>query len=107
MAIGGQQTQRQGDDIKGTVVGIITGIVLIVIGAIMSNITMVIGTYIQTEIGRGINMTNITPIVPTERVAIVGTALVIAGITIIVFAAVFMLRQLMSLSQGLEAGRAT
>lgn len=96
-------TGRGAGDIRNTITSIVVGIVLVVIGAISTNITSMIGTFIQAEITRGVNV-SVAPLVPPERIGIVGTALTIVGIAIIVFAAVFMLKQLMSLSQDFGAG---
>lgn len=77
-------------EIRGWILGVIIGIVLVVAGFVVVNVLYSVGQYIVGQVSTQINGT--TPLVAPQQIQIIGLALMMSGITLVIVSIAMMLR---------------
>lgn len=83
------------NELRGWILGIVIGIVLVVAGFILTNVLHVIGGYIVANVNQTITTSGGTaspPLVSQTQIQIVGLALMMAGITLVITAVAMMIK---------------
>lgn len=77
-------------EIRGWILGVIIGIVLVVAGFVVVNVLYSVGQYIVGQVSAQINET--TALVSPQQIQIIGLALMMSGITLVIVSISMMLR---------------
>lgn len=75
------------EELRGPILGIVVGIILIVVGYVAGNVMHSIGTYIVTTVNQQISGTStVSPayLIQPSQVTIAGLALMMAGISLLI-----------------------
>ncbi|MEM0458954.1 MAG: hypothetical protein QXZ31_03725 [Thermofilaceae archaeon] len=77
-------------EIRGWILGVIIGIVLVVAGFVVVNVLYSVGQYIVGQVSAQINES--TTLVTPQQIQIIGLALMMSGITLVIVSISMMLR---------------
>lgn len=86
------------EELKPWILAIVGAIVLIVVGAVAANLAFGMGQYVLNQINSSLS-TPIPALVQASQLQILSTAIIIAGIVVLVVSIAFMIRALMGITE--------
>jgi len=82
--------------LKGLILALVTGVIMIVAGAIGANMTFGFGQYVLSTVNASLQ-NQLQPLVPASNIAIVGVAIMLAGIVVVIVAVSAMIYYLLNM----------
>lgn len=88
--------------IKPYISAIIASIILIIVGYVTGNVSFGVGEYVLGTLEEALPNQTLPRLLQSSQISIIGTSLVLAGVSLVVITVSFMIRSLMRIPQSTE-----
>ncbi|MEM4436158.1 MAG: hypothetical protein QXO22_04265 [Thermosphaera sp.] len=88
--------------IKPYISAIIASIILIIVGYVTGNVSFGVGEYVLGTLEKALPNQTLPRLLQSSQISIIGTSLVLAGVSLVVITVSFMIRSLMRIPQSTE-----